>query len=235
MDKKNKILIIYIGTIVLLCLIFLIFVNKKANKNENIETNSNTNTVINNNGNEQNNNDDNDNEEKVAVKLSPKIKEHRPGSSKTVKDLSSIINNSTFIASNLVDNETEYEMSAKVSGKNIIIDGTDKIYTLENISGVKAIKLSIQSAADLYPIQLYVLTKDSFYNILIYEDNSSVINKYNISNIESFVMNPKRLDSTEVWRNFVIIKTKDNKYYTDYHFKSKTYKSDDVVDLLEIK
>jgi hypothetical protein len=172
----------------------------------------------------------------IIVDLNPTLHTYNVTFTITINNLDTIIKNAQFISNNTEDS-IEDNISAKITDNNIIIDSGDIVYILDSIESAKAIKVSYLSDADIYPIQAYILTDNNeLYNLLIYEDESSTINKYNINNIISFTMNADYLDNTEWSRNFIIIKTTDNKYYTDYQFsETREYDTMDTIELTEIK
>lgn len=171
----------------------------------------------------------------VIVNLTSTTVTYSIHSTKYLSNLYDILNNANFISSNTDDTEDEFGMYAKIREDDILVDLGETVFLLNDIKNAKAIKISLLSAADLYPIQLYVLTKDNtLYNVLINEDETCTINKYNIS-VENFSMNPHKLDNTEWWRNFVIIRTTDGRYITDYQFsETEDYESMETIVLTEL-
>ncbi len=179
-----------------------------------------------------------DDEELEEVTLKITNKTYSVSSKKTVSNFKTLIKDLNFNNKETEAMDDEFDLYAAIEDGVIIVDNGHKLYKIDSIKNPVHLMISALSAADTYPIELYVLTKENkLYNVLIYEDDHATINQYNISNIQNFASSIElRLDSTEEWRNFIVIKTTNGKYYTDYHFtSSEKYNSTDTIKLVEIK
>lgn len=230
---NNKKLIITLSTVVFVLIIGIIFlvIFSKKEPNDNDEKKLTPAPIV-----EPIEIEDDEELEEVTLKITNKT--YSANSKKTVSNFKTLIKDLDFSTKESESMDDEFDLYAAIEDGVITVDNGHKLYKIDSIKNPVNIKVSALSAADTYPIELYVLTKENkLYNVLIYEDDHATINQYNISNIQNFASSIElRLDNTEEWRNFIIIKTTNGKYYTDYHFtSSEKYNSTDTIKLVEIK
>ncbi len=146
-----------------------------------------------------------------------------------VENLDEIVSKSKFVS-----DQKEVKLDEDFGeGHNILVkieDQTIAIRTAKRSVNVTSIKDPVAvgtfyvGGEDSLPVDVYVLNKENkLYHIKFYaadfeRDQTVKVVQFALSDVESFSTAVVDLENHEMWTNFVVAKTKDGKYYTDYHF-----------------
>ena len=171
-----------------------------------------------------------------------------------VVDLNKIIENFEFVKANTeftselitakitasgiivkIDNETlGVDNSTDESGN--IIDKTS--FVIDDVKNVVAVQASVSEGEGNRTCVYMLNSSNHFYQSVFYagpDNNHDVATyKYDITGVESFlVMNTPLVNGAEGELKYVLVKTADGKYYTDYPF-DETFTIREIVNVSEV-
>lgn len=145
---------------------------------------------------------------------------------KQVYKLNDILKDAEFISDKkeyiLTDQEST-NISAKIVDNKIIVNTNDKQYEIKSIKNPVSVATFFVKGEDSLTVDLYVLDNTkSLYHVTFdtadFIENKIKTYKFALNNVSSYSVNVNDLDERDVSINFVVVKTSDGKYYTDYEF-----------------
>ncbi len=125
------------------------------------------------------------------------------------------------------DFDDNINISVKIENQTIAIRALNRSINVTSIENPISVSTFFVGGEDSLPVDIYVLNKnDKLYHISFsatdFEKTEVKILEFAISDVESYSTNVKDIENHEEWLNFVVAKTKDGKYYTDYNFGGDT-------------
>ena len=146
---------------------------------------------------------------------------------KEVKGLNEMLSEATFVNGQkeieLEDFDGTMNISVKIENQTIVIRALDKSVNVTKIKDPVSISTFLVGGEDSLPVDVYVLNKEGkLYHIYFFvgtsDDKDVHVVEFALPDVESYSTNVKDIENHEMWTNFVVAKTKDGKYYTDYDF-----------------
>jgi len=140
-----------------------------------------------------------------------------------IKKIDFDLSNVEFINYKLIDNSNDNVIS-RISDGNLIVevldDELESVTQFEVLSIKDAIACEIIEYNNIYYI--YTMTNNNELYVTYISNNRINTRKIVVDNIIGFKVESKDLYNNELYNHFVIIKTSDGKYYTDYIFSDLT-------------
>ncbi|MBQ6284976.1 MAG: hypothetical protein IJK67_01510 [Bacilli bacterium] len=122
------------------------------------------------------------------------------------------------------DFSDKINISVKIENQTIVIRTLNRNVNITSIKDPISVSTFYVGGVDGLPVDVYVLNKEGkLYHINFLADDPEYkdveVIQFAVSDVESYSTNVRDIEEQEEWSNFVVAKTKEGKYYTNYMFK----------------